>query len=228
MAKKTFVLSLGGSLIVPGEEINSTFLKNFRKLIIDKIKKGNRFFIIAGGGSTARKYINGAKKVIKVKYDDLDWLGVHSSRLNAHLVKTIFADLAHREIIKNPTIHLPIREKIAVAGGWKPGWSTDYVATMVAQEYEVDTVINLSNIKYAYTKDPNKYKSAEKIINTDWEHFRKIVGSEWRPGMNAPFDPIASKKGEQLGLRVIIADGKDLKNLSNIIEGKPYKGTTIK
>lgn len=214
-------------MIVP-EEIDYKFLKKFRKLIISKIKEGNRFFIIAGGGSTARKYIEGAKKIIKIKNDDLDWLGVHSSRLNAHLIKTIFADVAHRKIIKNPTIHLLIKEKMAVAGGWKPGWSTDYVATMVAQEYKVGTVINLSNIKYAYTKDPNKYKNAEKIIDTDWKSFRKVVGSEWKPGMNTPFDPIASKKGEQLGLKVIIADGKDLKNLSKIIEGKNYKGTTIK
>ena len=168
------------------------------------------------------------QKIVKIDDDDLDWLGIHSSRLNAHLVKTIFKKEAHREIIKNPTVHLPIKEKIAVAGGWKPGWSTDYVSTMVAQEYDIDTVINLSNIEYAYTCDPKKYKKAQKIEETTWQEFRKIVGNTWKPGMNTPFDPIASKKGEQLGLKVIIADGKNLKNLSNIIENKPYKGTTIK
>lgn len=226
MAKKTFILSLGGSLIVPAE-IDHEFLKKFRKLITSKVKEGNRFFIVAGGGSTARRYIDGAKKIIKVKDDDLDWLGIHSSRLNAHLIKTVFADIAHREIIKNPTIHLPIKEKVAVAGGWKPGWSTDYVAAMVAQEYDVDTVINLSNIKYACDKDPKKYPDAKIIKETNWKEFRKIVGNAWNPGMNVPFDPIASKKGEQLGLKVIIADGKDLKNLAAIIDGKKYQGTTI-
>lgn len=227
MNKKTFVISLGGSLIVPEGKINYKFLKDFRKLILKETKKGNKFFIVAGGGGTARKYINGAQKIVKVADDDLDWLGIHSSRLNAHLIKTIFRKEAHQEIIKNPTIHLPVPEKVIVAGGWKPGWSTDYVSTMVAQEYDVDTVINLSNIKYAYDKDPKKYKNAKKLKDVSWQEFRKVIGNTWKPGMNTPFDPIASKKGEQLGLKVIIANGKDLKNLSNIIEKKPYKGTTI-
>lgn len=226
MKKRSFVISLGGSLIVP-DGINHSFLKKFRTLILKEIKKGHKFFIVAGGGSTARKYIKGAQKVVKVADDDLDWLGIHSSRLNAHLIKTIFRKEAHQEIIKNPTIHLPVPEKIVVAGGWKPGWSTDYVSTMVAQEYEVDTVINLSNIKYAYTKDPKKYKTAKKIERSSWPEFRKIVGNKWKPGMNGPFDPIACKKGEQLGLKVIIADGKDLNNLEKIIEGKTYEATTI-
>lgn len=227
MAKKTFVLSLGGSLIVPGEEINSQFLKNFRKLIIEKVRKGNRFFIVTGGGSTTRKYIRGAKKITRLTNYDLDWIGIQPTRLNAYLVKTIFGDLAYKDIIIDPSQRLKIKEKIAIAAGWKPGWSTDYVAVMIAQRYGIDTVINLSNIKYAYTRDPKKYKNAKKIVNTDWKAFRKIVGDAWEPGANKPFDPIASKKGEQLGLKVIITDGKDIKNLSSIIEGKAYKGTTI-
>ncbi len=209
------------------KDINYKFLKDLRKLILKEIKKGNKFFLVAGGGKTARKYIDSAQKIVKVADDDLDWLGIHSSRLNAHLIKTIFREVAHQEIIKNPTIHLPVPEKVVVAGGWKPGWSTDYVATLVAQEYEADTVINLSNIKYAYDKDPKKYKNAKKLENVNWKEFRKVVGNSWKPGLNTPFDPIASKKGEQLGLKVIIADGKNLKNLSNIIEGKNYQGTTV-
>ncbi|MDD4333294.1 MAG: UMP kinase, partial [Patescibacteria group bacterium] len=48
----------------------------------------------------------------------------------------------------------------------------------------------------------------------------------WSPGLNMPFDPIASRKAQELNLQVIIA-GKNLKNLKNILEDKKFKGTVI-
>ena len=223
----TYIISLGGSLIVPDCGIDFLFLKKFKKLIDGEVKKGKKFYLISGGGHTARKYIESASKITKITDDDKDWLGIHSTRLNAHLIRTIFWDLAHPEIIKNPTIRLHSDKKIIVAGGWKPGWSTDYVATMIAQEYEVSTIINLSNIECAYDKDPKKFKDAKKIETSNWADFRKIVGDKWTPGLNMPFDPIASKKAQQHNLKVIVADGKNLTNLANILNNKKYKGTTI-
>jgi uridylate kinase len=128
---------------------------------------------------------------------------------------------------KNPTIHFPENKNIVIGGGWKPGWSTDYVATMIAQEYDIKTVINLSNIDYVYTADPKIDKNAVKIKNIDWKNFRKIVGSKWVPGMNKPFDPIASKKAEQLGLKVVIMNGKKLVNLEKFLNGGEFLGTVI-
>lgn len=223
----TYIISLGGSLIVPGCGIDHVFLKKFKNLINAETKKGKKFYLIAGGGHTARQYIESANKITKISDEDKDWLGIHSTRLNAHLIRTVFWDTAHPEIIKNPTFHLHSTKKIVVAGGWKPGWSTDYVATMIAQEYEVDTIINLSNIEYAYDKDPKKFKNAVKIETSNWTDFREIVGDKWIPGLNMPFDPIASKKAQQLNLKVVIADGKNLSNLKNILNNKKYKGTTI-
>jgi uridylate kinase len=227
MPNKTIIISLGGSLIVPEKGIDHAYLKKFRSLIIERIKKGDKFFIIAGGGDTARQYINSANKVKRTTDHDRDWLGIHSTRLNAHLIRTVFSDVAHLNIIKNPTIHMEAKEKLIIAGGWKPGWSTDYVATIIAQEYEVDTIINLSNIDFAYDKDPKKYKNAKKLKSTSWKDFRKIVGNKWKPGLNMPFDPIASKKGEQLGLKVFIMNGKKIANFKNYLEGKKFNGTII-
>ncbi|MDO8563820.1 MAG: UMP kinase, partial [Nanoarchaeota archaeon] len=61
----------------------------------------------------------------------------------------------------------------------------------------------------------------------NWKEFRKIVGDKWIPGMNTPFDPIASILAEQHNMTVIIADGKNLTNLENILSGRKYRGTTI-
>jgi len=230
---KIIIISLGGSLIVPCE-IDWKFLKNFRKLIVSEIKKGNRFAIITGGGYTAREYIQATSLVTKITRDDKDWLGIHATRMNAHLIKTIFRAYAHPRINKNPRTkedllsHFSQKEKIMVAAGWRPGWSTDYVSTIIAERLNAKTIINLSNISYVYTQDPKKFKNAKKIKETKWKYFRRIVGNHWNPGLNMPFDPIASKLAQKLKLEVVITNGKDLKNLKNILEGKKFKGTVIK
>ena len=114
-----------------------------------------------------------------------------------------------------------------IAAGWKPGCSTDYDAVLLARNFGVKTIINLSNIEKVYTKDPNKYPDARPIDKISWQDFRKIVGDRWDPGLNTPFDPVASKIAEQLRLKVIIAKGTNLKNLEKIIEGKRFVGTRI-
>lgn len=227
------VISLGGSLIAPAAGIDWRFLKRFRELIVKEIKNGKKFIIIAGGGNTARTYQTAAAKVTKLTADDQDWIGIHSTRLNAHLIKTIFRAYAHPRINKNPRTKADIREHFAhgesimVAAGWRPGWSTDYVATILAERLGAKTVINLSNIKYVCDKDPNKFKDAKIIKQSDWPAFRKIVGNKWDPGLNAPFDPVASRHAEELRLRVIIAEGKNIKNLEKIFLGEKFVGTVI-
>ncbi len=226
----TYIISLGGSLVAPKEgkgRIDWKFLKNFRNLILKQVKRGKKFFIIVGGGMTTRNYIEAVKKVVKISNEDLDWLGIHSTRLNAHLLRTVLRDVAHPEIIKNPTFRLISDKKVIVAGGWKPGFSTDYGATMIAQEYGVKKVINLSDFDHVCDKDPRKYKDAKKFDEISWKDFRKLVGSKWIPGMSAPFDPIASQKGERLGLEVVIMNGKNLKNLERYLETGKIKGTKI-
>lgn len=233
MKKETIIISLGGSLIVP-DDIDWHFLKRFRQLMVKQIRNGRRFVIITGGGNTARKYQQAADKVTKLTRDDMDWIGIHSTRLNAHLIKTIFRNYAHPRINKNPRTkenlgkHFARGEKIMVAAGWRPGWSTDYVATILAERLGAKTVINLSNVRYVYDKDPNKFKDAKKIKEIAWKDFRKIVGNRWDPGLNAPFDPVASRHAQELGLEVIIAEGRNIKNLEKIFKENKFQGTVIK
>jgi len=224
---KIYVISLGGSLIVPKDGIDWKFLKKFRQLILERVKRGEKFYLISGGGTTSRNYTNAASQVIKITRDDLDWLGIHSTRLNAHLLRTIFREMAHPEIITNPTLTMSAKENIVIAGGWRPGWSTDYVATILAEKYNIKTVINLSNIDYVYDNDPRNYKDAKKIAKINWHGFRKIVGNKWDPGLNAPFDPVASQKAQRLGLKVIIMYGKNIINLKNYFDEKKFIGTVI-
>ena len=229
--KEKVIMSIGGSLIVPNGGIDTDFLKKLndfiRKQLLDNPQR--QFFLEVGGGTTARHYRDAGGAVVghELSRDDLDWLGIHATRLNAHLVRTIFRDLAHQYIIKNYEIIRKVTEPVVVASGWKPGWSTDYCAVMLCQDYGVSTILNLSNIKQVYDKDPNKDTSAKPIEKISWPEFRKLVGDEWIPGMNAPFDPIASKKAEELGVKVVVMNGKDFDNLEKYFKGEEFVGTTI-
>ncbi len=225
------IISVGGSLVVPGEGINTIFLSKLNSFIRDQLSKhpNRQFFLEVGGGATARQYRDAGVEVIghALKRDDLDWLGIHATRLNAQLIRTIFQDIAHPYLIKKYEIIRKVTEPVVVAAGWKPGWSTDYDAMLLCEDYGARTVLNLSNIKQVYTDDPKKNPDAKPIEKISWEEFRKIVGDEWTPGLNAPFDPIAAKKAQELGATVIVMSGDDFENIENYFAGKPFVGTTI-
>lgn len=223
------IISIGGSLIVPNGGIDTKFLSQLNEFIRKHVKKGRRFFLVAGGGKTARHYRDAGKAVIgDITEEDLDWLGIHSTRLNAHLLRTIFKDIAHPRIIENYDKKITkLKEPIVIAAGWKPGWSTDYDAVILARDYGGKLIINLTNVDWVYDKDPRKHKDAKPIKRLTWEEMEEIVGTEWKPGINAPFDPVAVQLAKKLGLTVIVTNGHDFKNLDRILEGETFKGTVI-
>lgn len=225
------VISVGGSLIVPNGGINTKFLKKFNSFIREQLALNNKrqFFLVIGGGATARHYRDAGREVVghELSPQDLDWLGIHATRLNAHLMRTIFRDIAHTNIIINYDIIQKASEPVVIAAGYRPGWSTDYCATLICEDYHAKTVINLSNIDKLYDKDPNKFPDAKPIDKTTWEDFQPLVGDVWIPGMNAPFDPIAAKKSRELGLKVVVMNGANLENLAKYFRGEEFVGTVI-
>lgn len=226
MKDKLFVISLGGSLIVP-DQIDSDFLKNFKKLIDSFLKKGCKFVIICGGGKTCRNYVQAARNVLKLSDEDCDWLGIHSTRLNAHLLRTIFYKTASPKIITHPLEKIVFDGQILIAAGWKPGFSTDFDAVILAKKLKAKKIINLSNIDYAYDKDPRKHKDAKPITDIKWPQFRKLLPKKWSPASNSPFDPIASAEAEKFKLEVAILNGRNMENLKNYLLDKDFIGTKI-
>ncbi len=223
------IISVGGGLIVPNGGIDTAFLKKLNIFIRSQVKAGKRFFLVAGGGRTARHYRDAGQSVVGGLTDeDLDWLGIHASRLNGHLLRTIFMDIAHPRIIENYDKKLVNwKEPIVIGAGWKPGWSTDYCAVVLARDYGANLVINLSNIDWVYDKDPRTNPDAKPIEKLTWNEMEKLVGNKWIPGMNAPFDPIAAQLGKKQELTVIVANGNDVPNLQHILDGDAFKGTVI-
>jgi uridylate kinase len=225
--RERVVVSVGGSLIVP-DAIDTGFLASFKALILEKVQRGFTFTIIAGGGKTARRYQEAAQSVTSsLSQVDLDWIGIHSTRLNAQLFRDIFVGYAHPQVITNPTIDIDADEPIIIAAGWQPGCSTDYDAVLMAKNIGATRLVNLSNIDYVYTADPKKNPGARKIEKISWAEFRKIIPEKWDPGLSSPFDPVAAKEAESLGLEVAIINGNTLEEFSKFLDDKPFVGTVI-
>jgi len=226
MINETIVISLGGSVIIP-EEIDVDFLREFRDLILSHVKGGKKFVIITGGGRVCRKYQNALQDIVTLSNDERDWLGIYATRLNAEFIRILFDGHAEDGIIVDPTLPVNFTKPIVVGGGWKPGWSTDYDAVMLAKQLGAKKIINLSNAEYVYDSDPRVNPNAKKIEKISWSAYREIIPKEWTPGLNAPFDPIASKLAEEAKLDVIIMNGKPILNFAKCLGGEPFLGTVI-
>ncbi len=228
--KETVVMSVGGSLIVP-DQIDPHFLIDLKKLIEHQIAAyGRRFIIIAGGGKTARRYQDAAAAVTDLNPEDLDWMGIHATRLNGHLLRTIFRDTAHPVMITNPDdiIDVPKSAQLVIAAGYRPGASTDLRAVQIASHCGATKMINLSNIDFVYTDDPRKNLDATPLTETTWAEFRKIIPESWSPGLSSPFDPIAAREAERLGIEVAIINGEKPTEIESYLNGQAFVGTMIR
>lgn len=222
------ILSVGGSIIIPKTGFDISFLKRFRELILKEAQQGQKLILVIGGGATCRSYQDAARQVITMTDADLDWLGIHTTIYNAQFVRMLFKGVAHDEIVTNPTKKVKTQKKIIIAAGWKPGCSTDKDAVLLAKAYGAREVINLSNIDYVYDSDPKLNPKAKRIGRISWKEFRKIVGNKWSPGANVPFDPIAAKEAERLGLVVKFVHGTHLNAVRSVLHEKHFSlGTVI-
>jgi uridylate kinase len=215
---------------VPGD-IDTNFLSTLKAFITDQTTNhGRRFIMIAGGGRTARNYQEAAGAVTDLTSDDLDWMGIHATRLNGHLLRTIFRDIAHPEMITNPDDVQDISGEppVIIASGYRPGCSTDLRAIQIAELVGATKVINLSNIDYLYTADPRTNPDAVKIETSSWADFRALIPADWDPGMSAPFDPIAAAAAEAANIDVALINGDRLEALAGYLAGEEFVGTLIK
>jgi len=228
--KETVVIALGGSLIVPKHEVDSQFLKGLRSILLP-ILSDRRFVIVTGGGGIARQFQQAADDINSVSDEDKDWLGIHTTRLNAHLLRTIFSDVAHPTIFDNP--NRPIEDEewnsnsLFIASGWRPGCSTDHIAMQLVHRFGAPRLIIASSISHVYTGDISKDPSAKPIEDITWNEYRSLMKDTWSPGMKAPVDPVAAVFAEENKIEAVVLCGSELHNLRNIILDKPYKGTRI-
>lgn len=225
---KSFILSLGGSMVSLPNGINISFLKKFKKLIEARVSQGDKFIIVIGGGFLARESIKNVCKINpKISSNNQDWIGISVTHLNANILKSVFDNLSHPVLVGDPKIKIKTKSPLIFSGGYLPGNSSDFVCAVLAKTYNINNIVNISNIDYVCDKDPRKHKDAKIIKKISWGQFLKIVGDKWTPGLNSPFDPVASKFCQKENKKVVILNGSNLSNLNKYFSGEKFKGTEI-
>jgi uridylate kinase len=229
MKKEVFVISLGGSRIVPAgkESADHKFLSEFKK-VVSKHKK-TKFVVVTGGGSVARKYISAARKLnLDIKKQSL--LGIASTRLNASFLTRIFGKPANEELPKDmkKVKSLLRKNQIVFCGGlrYKPNNTSDGTAANIAA-YLKCPFINITDVKGMYNKNPKKYKDAKFIKTISWEEFYKVAKKiKYKAGQHFVLDQTAAKiiKKEKVPTYIV----GSLKDVDKIVSEKKFEGSLIK
>jgi len=147
--------------------------------------------------------------------------------LNAELIRQLLHRYCVERVIVDPLEVSVFPGRVLVAAGWKPGFSTDYDAVLLAEKFQADSLLNLSNIARVYDADPNTHPEARALEQMSWAELRALVGDTWTPGQNVPFDPVATAYAARIGLTVVVAAGRDTANLLSILNGEVFVGTVI-
>ncbi len=220
MSERTIVLKLSGSIFSSGEFGRIT--KVIRN-IVKTGKAGLYLVLIAGGGETARKYIESGRG-LGLDQASLDELGIASSRLNARLLIAGLNGLASekiptslQEIIEElELVHSSPKKKILVCGGLYPGQSTNAVGAIISEATHADEFVNATDVDGVYDKDPRKYSDAQKLAKVSAGELGRILESESvEAGMYDLMDPVALKiiARSKISTRIIKCDAGALRSV---------------
>lgn len=226
MAKKTLVISLGGSKIVP-DNVDLTFLQEFKRLIV-KHSKETKFVIVCGGGSVARKYIEALKKDKKSDYLQ-SMIGISITRMNARFISYLFGVDPEKGIPTDmkEVENLIKKNDFVFCGGlrYAPDQTSDTTAARLASHLGAH-FINITNVKGLYTSDPKKDKTAEFIEKITWKDFNTMANKiKFSAGQHFVLDQSAAEEIMKHKIPATIVG--NLREFEKVLSGKPFVGTTI-
>jgi len=223
------ILSLGGSVVNPGE-LNIGLIKKLSKILI---KSKQKYGIVVGGGWLARKMVLEGKK-LSTNQDYLDDLGINSTRVNAQAVLGYFIEKKQKVY---PKICLTVEEaekklkkyNFVFMGGTAPGHTTDYVAVKLAEKCKAKKVVNISNVDGIYTADPKYDKTATKIPEMSLNDlYKMMIKEKFKPGQNLIFDQKATVLAKRNKTELHFIGSINMGDIIKIIKGKKHRGTTVK
>jgi len=192
--KKVWVISLGGSRIVP-DDVDDSFLRDFKTLI--DLHEDKRFVVVCGGGRTARRYMTALKKLGKeTRSQSIE--GIAITRLHAGFMARLFGSEANDVVPKNMKKARDLLEKNRVvfcgALRWRDQNTSDGTAAKLAGFLKCN-FINLTNVRGLYSSDPKKNKRAKFIPKIGWEDFFKIARRmEFKAGQHFVLDAVAARE----------------------------------
>lgn len=229
-AVKTYVVKLSGSLFF------SSQFEGVVKACVSTVgsSKPKRLVLVAGGGITARKYIQAGSK-FAADESSLDEIGIAISRLNATVLKGALGKFAFSFVPRNLNevtdalrIGLnPGQERIIICGGFYPGQSTNAVAALIAEKTHAAQFLNATDVDAVYDRDPRRFKQAKKLRSVSVENLADMLrrGSV-QAGAYDLMDPIALKIIARSRIPTSIVKC-DPKILENALGGRKVLGTKI-
>lgn len=221
------MLSIGGSVLVPGKD-DAGYISRLAKLLA-KLSEKRKLFVVTGGGKTSRYYIDTGRE-LGMPEDQLDELGIQATRLNARLLAGALRGLSNAippETVEGAASIEP-RHGIVIMGGTSPGWTTDFVAALLAQAVGAERLVNATSVDGIYTADPKKDKKAKRLDKATYDQLIELSGEgHAMAGPTIVFDPVAARLIAKARIPLCVVDGRDLEALGNSIEGKPFHGTRV-
>jgi len=226
MKKEKVVVSIGGSVLIPGKD-DPAYIKMLAETIID-VSKTVQIVIVCGGGKIARYYTETGAELGGTTYQ-LDMLGIGATRLNAQLLAISLGGLSSTDIpvTAAEASARSTPENIVIMGGTEPGHTTDAVAMMVAKEMRADRVVNATSVEAVYSDDPKKDPAAKRFSKMTIDELGNIVYKEHGAGKSSVFDPLGIKIAKEEKIDILMIDGRNLGELRNAVLGNEIKGTYV-
>ena len=224
---KKIVISLGGSILVRGED-DSGYLRALRELLTS-FPGEYRFIIITGGGPTAREYIAHGRDLGSDEAT-LDWIGIAASRLNAWLVISAIGPSCYPRPAEDIEEALSASSsfRFVVGGGTHPGHTTDTVSALIAERWKASAFLNLTAVPGAFTDDPTVNEEATRIDRMTSSRLLKLVsGTDKGAGSHSVMDPLAANILHRARLPTYILHGGDIGSVASCMRGEPFQGTVI-
>src|SRR2546422_1267866 len=149
------VVSLGGSVLVPGDD-DARYLRDLAALFRE-VSERVKLFSLAGGGRSARYYSETGRE-LGIGERTLDEFGIAVTRLNARLLAAALNGRANREPAKTyaEAAALGRRHAIVIMAGTRPGHTTDRVSASPARLLRAARVVDAAAGAGGYTTHPPK------------------------------------------------------------------------
>jgi uridylate kinase len=223
----TVVVSLGGSVLIPGED-DADHLNKLSGLL-KEMSVEHRLLLVCGGGKIARYYIATGRDIGATE-KELDELGIMTTRINAKLVSLSLGELAIDHIpttVEGAAKAVP-GNKIVVMGGTAPGHTTDAVSAMLAEKVGANRIVNGTSVDAAFTADPKLVKDAKRLHTISHAELNLLVSRGMHcAGPSHVFDPLGASIAAKANIPIYIINGRNMEEMRAAIQGKSIKGTLV-
>jgi uridylate kinase len=244
------IIKFGGSIVNPDGKYDNKVIEEFADLI-----KGNdeKYLFIVGGGKICRFMQDASQSYLEDALGDSieqkglarDEIGIAVTKINARYILNHFKQYLGEEIkvfpevLTDPTIKVDDSYDVYFMGGWKPGHSTDTDMMLLAKTLGAEKVIKISDFEIVknvkptdlYGKNSDEMKeildNSEDLKSMTWNELTELVGSEWKSGLNTPFDPTGAKIGYELKDKLTLYIGRT-NEITKMLKGEEFRGTIVK